>query len=64
MANPYGMPDRNGAPAPSKKDTGSPECGLNENTKLDGMERPVTEQARWKAGERNVSLSGGFKLTQ
>lgn len=64
MANPYGMPDRNGAPAPSKKDTGSPECGLNDMSKLDDLQRPVKEQARWKAGERNESLSGGFKLTQ
>ena len=64
MANPYGMPDRDGAPAPHKKDSGSPECGLNEMGKLGSMERPITEQARFKAGERNESLSGGFKLTQ
>lgn len=27
-------------------------------------DRPVTEQARFAAGERNESISGGFKLTQ
>lgn len=64
MAKPYGMPDRDGAPAPKKKDSGSPECGLSEMNTISGMEKPVKEQVRWAAGERNESLPGGFKLTQ
>lgn len=64
MAKPYGMPDRDGAPAPKTKDTGTAECGLSEMQKFSTSERPVEEQVRWAAGERDESLPGGFKLTQ
>ncbi len=64
MASPYGMPVNDGQTAPKSKDTGTAENGLSSMSKIGNMEHPVTEQARFAAGERNESLPGGFKLTQ
>ncbi len=64
MANAYGMPDRDGAPAPKLKDKGTAEDGLSMIENIRGDVRAIEEQARWSAGARNESLPGGFKLTQ
>lgn len=60
----YGMPDRDGAPAPKTKDTGNSDCGLSEMMPLNVTNTHDGDQARFAAGERNQSLPGGFKLTQ
>lgn len=65
MANAYGMPDRDGAPAPKLKDKGTAEDGLSMIENIRGDVRAIEDgQARFKAGARNESLPGGFKLTQ
>ena len=62
----YGMPVNDAQVAPKSEGTAQSE-GLSSMSKLNVStltDRPVTEQARFSAGERNESLSGGFKLTQ
>jgi len=60
----YGMPDRDGAPAPHTKDSNSAQDGLSEMSTLNVTNNHTGDQARFAAGERNQSLPGGFKLTQ
>lgn len=64
MAKPYGFPNRDGPAAPKLKDKGVAEDGLSMIEKINIKEYPLDEQARWKAGERNESLPGGWKLVQ
>ena len=64
MANPYGFPGRDGPAAPKLKDKGVAEDGLSMIEKINIKDEPMSEQARFKAGGRNESLPGGFKLVQ
>lgn len=63
-SNAYGMPVNDGQTAPKSKDTGDAKNGLSSLSNIGSMEQPMSEQARFSAGERNESLPGGFKLTQ
>lgn len=64
MNNAYGMPVDDGKTAPKKKDTSGAENGLSQLSNIGSYDHPITEQARFAAGERNENLPGGFKLTQ
>ncbi len=64
MAKAYGMPVNDGQTAPKSKESGTAEDGLSSLQKIGSMEHPITEQARFSAGERNENLPGGFKLVQ
>lgn len=60
----YGMPINDGSTGVHAKETGDAKNGLSELSTFSVKERPLTDQARFSAGERNESLPGGYKLTQ
>lgn len=59
----YGMPVNDAATGIHPADTTS-NAGLVSLDKMGDLSYPITEQARFSAGERNESIQGGFKLTQ
>jgi hypothetical protein len=60
----YGMPINDSATGVHAKETGDAKCGLSSLEKFRPEEYPVTEQARFSAGQRNEDVGGGFKLVQ
>lgn len=60
----YGMPVNDSATGIHEKVTGEARCGLSSLEKFKPEEYPLTEQARFSAGERNEDVGGGFKLVQ
>lgn len=60
----YGMPINDSATGVHVKETGDAKCGLSSLEKFRPEEYPLTEQARFSAGERNEDVGGGFKLVQ
>lgn len=60
----YGMPIDDGNTGIHEKVTGEARFGISSLEKFKPEEYPLTEQARFSAGERNEDVGGGFKLVQ
>lgn len=62
----YGMPVNDAATGVHGSESAQSEgLSYKQNLNTGGLDnRAVTEQARFAAGERNESISGGFKLVQ